>query len=91
MNKKSYTLFELINEVIVAEGILKTKASVHMAHASSSKSKGRKKKKGSKQAGKQDAIRVNKARKTNQQRLNQRELVSIAVKQATRRETAQSI
>ncbi len=40
MNKKAYILSELMNELIVAEGILKAKAIVHMAQASSSKLKG---------------------------------------------------
>lgn len=64
MNKKSYTLSKLMNELVAANGIPKTKASVNMALASTSKSqmkgKGEKKKKGTKKAGKQVALEVNK-------------------------------
>lgn len=64
MNKKSYTLFELMNEIVAGEGILKANASVNMAQASTSKSQpkgeGEKKRKGTKQVGKQVALEVNK-------------------------------
>jgi hypothetical protein len=49
MNKQDFILSELMNELIVAEGIRKTKVSINMAQASSSKSKCKKKKKQVKQ------------------------------------------
>ena len=65
MNKKIYSLFELMNELVVAEGILGTSSvDANMAEASTSqpKSKGKgkkKKKKGfTKQEGKQIALGV---------------------------------
>ena len=64
MNKKIYTLYELMNELVAAEGILGT-ASVdtNMAEASSSKPKlkdkgGKKKKDFTKQDGKQLVLGV---------------------------------
>ena len=70
MNKKIYTLSELINELVVVEGILSTTSvDVNMAEASSSmpksKGKGGKKKKDfTKQDGKQLALGVdNKGKK----------------------------
>jgi hypothetical protein len=63
MNKQDFTLFELMNELIAAESILKTKVSVNMAQASSSKSKGKKKKKQVKQVGKVFVKKFNKAGK----------------------------
>lgn len=62
LRKKAYTLFELMNELVATEYILKAKASIHMAHTSSSKPKGGKKKKGSKHEGKPIATRANKAK-----------------------------
>jgi hypothetical protein len=38
MNKKSYTLSELMNGLVAAEGILNTEASVNIAQASTSES-----------------------------------------------------
>ena len=67
MNKKIYTLFELMNELVAAEGILGTSnVDANMAEASTSKpnskSKGKKKKKKkkdfTKQEGKQIALWV---------------------------------
>ncbi|XP_062161997.1 uncharacterized protein LOC133869035 [Alnus glutinosa] len=52
MNKKDFTLAELINESIIAKSILKTKVSANIAHASTFKPKGNKKKKQIKQVGK---------------------------------------
>jgi len=45
MNKKDFTLAELINESIIAKSILKTKVSANIAHASTFKPKGNMKKK----------------------------------------------
>jgi hypothetical protein len=65
MNKQDFTLSELMNELIVAESILKTKVSVNMAQALSSKPKGKKKKKKKKQVkqGKVFVKRFKKAEK----------------------------
>jgi hypothetical protein len=64
MNKQDFTLFELKNELITMESILKTKVSVNMAQASSSKLKGKKKKKNQvKQVGKMFVKKFNKAEK----------------------------
>ena len=70
MNKKIYTLSELMNELVVAEGILRTtNVDTNMAEASSSKpkskgKKGKKKKDFTKQDGKQPALGVaNKGKK----------------------------
>lgn len=66
MNKKVYTFSELINELCAAEGILKARDTVNMAHASTSRSqlkgKAGKQKKRTKQSSKQVATRVTKAR-----------------------------
>ena len=72
MNKKVYTLFDLMNELVAAEGILGTSnVDANMAKASTSqpKSKGKgkmkKKKNFAKQDGKQVALGVaNKGKKT---------------------------
>ena len=70
MNKKIYSLSELMNELVVAEGILgTTSVDANMAEASFSKPKskgkgGKKKKDFTKQAGKQLAFGVdNKGKK----------------------------
>jgi hypothetical protein len=61
MNKQDFTFSKLMNELIAAEGILKTKVSVNMAQASSSKPKGKKKKNQIKQVGKVFVKRFKKA------------------------------
>jgi hypothetical protein len=62
MTKHDFALSELMNELIAAEIILKTKVSVNMAHVSSSKPKGKKKKKQVKQVGKVFVKKFNKAK-----------------------------
>jgi hypothetical protein len=63
INKKDYTLAELMNKLIVAESILKNKTLAFIAHASNPKPKGMRKKKQLKQAGNAVAKKFNAARK----------------------------
>ena len=90
MNKKIYSLSELMNELIAAEGILGTSVDANMTEASTSqpksKGKGKKKKKKNfaKQDGKQVALGVaNKGKKS-------MESVSIVVRKDIRRGIVQN-
>jgi hypothetical protein len=58
MSKKDFSLVELMKTLNVVEGIVKTKASINTAQASTSKSKRWKKKKQTKQVGKPVAKKV---------------------------------
>lgn len=76
MNKKVYTLSELMNELCIVEGVLRAKASINIAQSSTSRSQSNdkaSKKNKAKQAGKQIPIRVTKAgsrpKKKNQRKL----------------------
>lgn len=63
MKEQDFTWSELMNELVAAESILKTKVYINMAQASSSKPKAKKKKKLVKQVGKVFVKKFNKAEK----------------------------